>query len=300
MSATVVADRTYVGVASGSVVVAEAEKLADVLRFVPGACLVIEDGVIRGANEEAVGILAIPRKRLVGSPLPELAVTEAQLPIVQFLDQSIEAVTRLHIRLAAGLMPIELSARRISDTIIVCGARRMELEHQMSALAGGELTHDQITGLPNRYHVLSQLHERLGTKSAQSLAVIAIWIDDLSTLRDERGPRVVERVSRQVGERVQARLRGPDLLGRLDDDAFLALLTTDSNLEQLTEIADRLRNEVAFPVEFDGGLVSFTASVMVGSIGTRRPSLEKVEARIDAVGQKASASGGNRTEIVTF
>lgn len=280
--------------------VVEAEKLTDVLRFVPGACLVIDDGVVRGANDDAIGVLAIPRRRLIGVPLPELAVSEMQLDITKFIDRSAEAVTHQQIRLATGLIPIELSARRVSDSLVICGARRMDLEHQMSALAGGELTHDQVTGLPNRYHVLAQLYDRLGSKNAQPLALIAIWIDDLATLRGERGPRVVERVSRQVGERVQARLRGPDLLGRLEDDAFLALLTTDSATDQLTEIADRLRNEVAFPVEFDGGLVSFTASVMVGTIGARRPSLEKVQSKLENVSKLASASGGNRTEIIAF
>lgn len=280
--------------------VTEAERLADVLRFVPGACLVLSDGVVRGANDEAVEALGIPRTHIVGVPLPELVLPEMQLELAKFIDASTKVVSTKAMRLANGLVPIEFSARRLSDSVLLVGARRMTVEHEMSALAGGSLTHDQITGLPNRYHVLSQLHERLSVKGTQPLAVIAIWIDDLTTLRDERGPRVVERVSRQVGERVQARLRGPDLLGRLDDEAFLALLTTDSTLEQLSEIADRLRNEVAFPVEFDGGLVSFTASVMVGSLQGARPSLEKVQSRIESVGKKASASGGNRTEIVTF
>ncbi|MEZ5230603.1 MAG: hypothetical protein R2710_29205 [Acidimicrobiales bacterium] len=40
--------------------------------------------------------------------------------------------------------------------------------------------------------------------------------------------------------------------------AFLALLTTDSPPEQLREIAERLRDEVVFLVEFDGSLISFT------------------------------------------
>lgn len=280
--------------------VAEAEKLADVLRYVPGACLIVDDGVIRGANDDDIEVMGIPRRRLVASPLPELAVSEMQLGVAKFIDQAADHVTHHRFRLATGLTPIELSGRRISNSIVVCGARRMETEHEMSAIAAGELTHDQVTGLPNRYHVLEQLHHRLASKSVQPLAVIAIWIDDLPALRDERGPRVVERVSRQVGERIQARLRGPDLLGRFDDEAFLALLTTDSTLEQLNEIADRMRNEVSFPVEFDGGLVSFTASVLVGSIGTARPSLERVQSRLESVGRKASASGGNRTEIVTF
>lgn len=280
--------------------VAEAEKIADVLRYVPGGCLIVDDGVIRGANDEAVDVMGIPRARLVGSPLPELAVTEMQFGLSRFLDEAKERVGHHRFRLAAGLTPIELSSRRLTGSIVIVGARVMELEHQMSALAGGDLTHDQVTGLPNRYHVLEQLHQRLKTGSTRPLALIAIWIDDLLRLGDERGTRVVERVSRQVGERVQARLRGPDLLGRFDDGAFLAVLASESTPEQLREIADRVRNEVSLPVEFDGSLVSFTASVLVGSVGARRPTLDQIQTKLEAAGRKLADSGGNRTEVVTF
>ncbi len=279
---------------------ADAEQIAEVLRFAPGACLVLENGVIRGANAEAIDTTGIPRKRLVGTPLAELVVAETQVPLADFLSSASPDVNVISVRLAAGMMPLELSTRRITDAILVVGLRRMDLEHQLSAIAGGDLTHDQITGLPNRFHLLEQLHHRLTTQSPQPLAVIALWIDDLPNLAAERGQRVVERVSRQVGERVQARLRGPDLLGRFDDAAFLALLTTDSSPEQLREIAERLRDEVVFPVEFDGSLISFTASVMVGMIGTNRPTIEKIQAKLEVVGRLTTTGDGNRTEMVTF
>ncbi len=279
---------------------ADAEQIAEVLRYAPGACVVLENGVIRGANSEAVETTGIPRKRLVGAPLADLVITETQIPLADFLSSSKSEPLTMPVRLASGMMPIELSVRRVSDAVLVVGLRRMELEHQLSAIAGGELTHDQVTGLPNRFHLLEQLHHRLNTQSPQPLAIIALWIDALPELADERGQRVVERVSRQVGERVQARLRGPDLLGRFDDAAFLALLTTDSPPEQLREIAERLRDEIVFPVEFDGSLISFTASVMVGMIGPARPTIEKVQAKLEVVGRLTATGDGNRTEMVSF
>ena len=89
-------------------------------------------------------------------------------------------------------------------------------------------------------------------------------------------------------------------LATLDDAAFLALLTTDSGADQVREIAERLRDEVVFPVEFDGSLVSFTASVMVGMIGSPRPTIEKVQSKLDVVARLTTSGEGNRTEIVTF
>jgi diguanylate cyclase (GGDEF)-like protein len=276
------------------------ERIADILRYAPGGCVVLENGIIRGANADAITAAGIPRNRFVGVALAELVIPETQHALAEFLASATDQTRTMGTRLSAGMAPVELGVRRLSSTVLVVGLRRMDLEHQLSALAGGELTHDQITGLPNRHHLLEQLHHRLTASSPQPLALIALWIDALPALADERGQRVVERVSRQVGERVQSRLRGPDLLGRFDEAAFLALLTTDSPVEQVREIAERLRDEVVFPVEFDGSLISFTASIMVGMIGPTRPSIEKVQSKLDAVARMTAGGDGNRTEIVTF
>ncbi len=278
----------------------DAKKLTNVLRYVPGACLLVEGGTIKGANGEAIGVSGIPRHHLVGVSLEELIIDDDKDAVRSCLASQTEGVRRLSTRLSAGLVPIELAFRRVNGQIAMVGVRSMAFEHELSAQSAAELTHDPITGLPNRHHVLERLHGRLVATPAQPLALIGIWIDDLAELKAERGTRVVDRVCRQVAERIQARLRGPDLLGRFDDAAFLTLLTTDSDLEQLRIIADRLRSEVSFPVDFDGGLVSFTASVMVAAIGPQRPSVERVLSRLEAVGQKAAASGGNRTDIFSL
>ncbi len=280
--------------------VTDAKKIANVLRYVPGACLIVEEGVVKGANGEAIGVSGIPRQHLIGVPLVELTIDGDEEAVLACMASETEGVHRLATRLNAGLAPIELAFRSITSQIHMVGLRSMALEHDLSAAAGAELTHDQVTGLPNRDHVLERLHDRISVTPAQPLALIGIWIDDLSELQADRGSRVVDRVCRQVAERIQTRLRGPDLLGRFDDAAFLTLLTTDSDLEQLRIIADRLRSEVSFPVDFDGGLVSFTASVMVASIGPKRPSIERIVSRLEAVGNKAAASGGNRTDIFTL
>ena len=65
------------------------------------------------------------------------------------------------VRLARTLGPIELTARKLPDELLLVGVRSMATEHYYSALAGAELTHDPLTGFANRYHVLSHLQQRL-------------------------------------------------------------------------------------------------------------------------------------------
>jgi diguanylate cyclase (GGDEF)-like protein len=280
--------------------VADDARFSDLLKNTPGGCVITEEGVVLSANLDSVSITGIPRNHLVGAPLGELVVPEHTGFINQAMHEAGPGLTTRTARLNHGFRPMEFSFRRIADRLVAVGIRAMETEHAFSAAAGGDLTHDPVTNLPNRYHLLETLDRKLSNAGPEPLAMIAVWIDELSTLTLERGARVADRVCRQVGERVLGRLRGPDLLGRFDDNCFVAVLHTDSDLDHLAEIGDRLRSEVVFPVEFDGTLVSFTASVMVASVGHQRPSVQKVLSRLEIVGRRAAASGGNSTDILTL
>ncbi len=283
---------------------AEIERYAEVLSLAPIGCLLVEQGVIRKANSEAIETMGIPSDRLVGVPLAELLVPEYEAACLDLLHRACtetEPGTKSEpVRLARGLAPMELMARGMSDELVMVGVRSMANEHYYSAQAGGALTHDTVTGFPDHYHVLSQLHERLAAPHKKPLALMCLWIDELPDMAETYGKRAVHRVMREAGQRIQERLRGPDVLGRFDEAGFLVMMSSDSTPEQLTDIAERLRAEVAFPVELDRGLVSFTASVVVGSITNQRPSIERVLALLEAAANRAANSGGNRTDYLSI
>ncbi len=271
-----------------------ADTLTELMKAAPIATLIVEDGVVLGVSNEAVQVLGVPRDRLLGVELVEFMVPELSQPVATALGGANGTLSTVETRLGVNLAPVELSLRQVSRRTVAVGVRSLQRDHELSAVAGGDLTHDLVTKLPNRYHILEQLHHRLGAPRPMPLAVIAAWIDELGSMREERGGRVADRICRQVGERMAARLRGPDLLGRFDDSGFVALLTTDAEGEGLVEIASRLRDEVAFPIEIDGGLVSFTATVAVGQLPPRA-SLQSIVMQLDAAGERAARTGGNRT-----
>jgi len=279
-------------------VTAEQQPYTDLLQWWPGACLIVEDGVIRALNDEVVDTVDIPRGRLLGVPLADLLVPEFTAAWTRAIESSDHAVRSVAVRLARGLNPLELTLRSLPDGQVAVALRSMAADIHYSALAGAELTHDPVTGFPNRYYVLSQLHDRITSPQRSPLALVGLWIDELPRLAEDQGARVVDRVVWEVGQRLQTRLRSPDVLGRFDNAGFLSLLTSDAPTSQLTEIADRLRDEVAFPVDFDDTLVSFTASVAVASISERRPSIERALAQLDAAANRAASGTGNRTEVL--
>ncbi len=277
---------------------ADVQKYTELSQQWPGASLIVVDGVVQSANDEAIETMGIPKGRLLGVALADLLIPEFEPAWSDALADAGPATRRVAVRLARALAPVELSLRGLSDGAVVVAVRSMATDYHYSALAGAELTHDPVTGFPNRYHVLSQLHDRMTAPQRSPLALVGLWIDELPHLASSQGERVVDRVVWEVGQRLQTRLRSPDILGRFDEAGFLSLLSSDAPTTQLTDIAGRLRDEVAFPVDFDNSLVSFTASVAVASITERRPSIERALAQLDAAANRAASGSGNRTEVL--
>ena len=286
------------GCRSGMPVTAEADRLLELMRAVPGAALLVDGGIVVAANNEVVEVTAIPRGALVGAPLADLVLPEHRRRVEQLLGGVGDTTGHAEVRLSVGFKAIELAARRLSDRVAVVGVRSMAREIELSAMAGGLLTHDPVTGLPNRYYLLEELYQRLHAAQRRPLACIAIWVDDLHQVGAERGPRAADRILSQVGERIHGRLRSPDLLGRFDTHGFLVLLASDMDREQLGRVALRLREEIAFPVEYESSLLSFTASMAVVPLGIRRPTLDRIIALLEQVGERATSNGGGLLEAL--
>ncbi|MEZ5341538.1 MAG: hypothetical protein R2706_08820 [Acidimicrobiales bacterium] len=99
----------------------------------------------------------------------------------------------------------------------------------------------------------------------------------------------------EVDKRIQNRLRRRSAGPVHSDAAFLALLTTDSDADQLTIIADRLRHKVAIPRGVRSAqLISFTASVTVAAIDSKRPSMERITAPASTPSASDFSTGGNQ------
>ncbi len=62
-------------------------------------------------------------------------------------------------------------------------------------------------------------------KDAQIFCLLCIDLDGLQNIRDERGPAVTDALLQVVSQRLAHATRSDDVLGRLDDEEFVCLLT---------------------------------------------------------------------------
>jgi diguanylate cyclase (GGDEF)-like protein len=105
---------------------------------------------------------------------------------------------------------------------------------------------DQLTGLPNRRHILDLLDDALAaTKAASSsLCVAVIDLDGFKAINDTHGHDAGDAALHHFAAVCRARVRPQDSLGRTGGEEFLLLLP-EVRLNEAVRIVERIRE--AFP-----------------------------------------------------
>jgi diguanylate cyclase (GGDEF)-like protein len=131
---------------------------------------------------------------------------------------------------------------------------------------------DELTGLPNRRHVLAKLESMLARGAR--CAVLIVDLDHFKSINDVYGHLVGDEVLRAVGRALRDCARDPVLLGRLGGEEFVALLP-DANLKTAQLFGERARAAVAavdlspaMPGRALTASVGATASVSGDSVGS--------------------------------
>jgi diguanylate cyclase (GGDEF)-like protein len=121
---------------------------------------------------------------------------------------------------------------------------------------------DELTGLPNRrsvYEALEAADRDLADE--RGMAVLVIDLDRFKEINDSLGHVAGDELLRQVGPRLNARLRADDMLARLGGDEFV-VLTRDVTAPEALELGRRLRAELQRPFRF--GSMGLTVDASVG------------------------------------
>ena len=137
-----------------------------------------------------------------------------------------------------------------------------ELTHHNDRLEGLVLF-DELTGLRNRRAIMHDLEMLLATarRHSRPLGVVMIDVDRFKAINDERGHRVGDEVLREVGRRLEGRLRDADLAGRLGGDEMLVLLP-ETDAEGAGTVARSIRDAMTErPVDTADGPIAVTLSL---------------------------------------
>ncbi|WP_367848403.1 putative bifunctional diguanylate cyclase/phosphodiesterase [Rhodoferax sp. WC2427] len=105
-----------------------------------------------------------------------------------------------------------------------------------------QATHDELTGLPNRWLFRLQLDQALvrAGRIGQRVAVLFLDLDYFKTINDSFGHAAGDVLLVQVGVRMRSVLRNNDTLARLGGDEFAIFLADLTEVDEAVTVANKL------------------------------------------------------------
>ncbi len=166
----------------------------------------------------------------------------------------------------AGHASILLENGRLEHSLAKVTELKEELKHQAY--------HDTLTGLPNRFHFVESLAERLKKRAPESqIAVLYVDLDDFKSVNDTWGHHIGDELLAQVGARIRGAVRAGDLPARLGGDEF-AVLVERADEEAAEHAARRLTNALIAPFALSVCETTIHASIGISLSGPEAASAE--------------------------
>jgi len=158
---------------------------------------------------------------------------------------------------------------------------------------------DELTGLPNRRHLLLRADEQAKAARAggPGFGVLALDVDHFKRINDSCGHGVGDAVLRRVAQALRAALRDADHVGRTGGEEFVAVLP-GASAPGAAEVAERVRRSVE-RTDFSDLHPGLAVTVSVGAVVWHAgdASFASTLERADAGLYQAKAAGRNRVEM---
>ncbi|SCE70592.1 diguanylate cyclase (GGDEF) domain-containing protein [Micromonospora viridifaciens] len=165
--------------------------------------------------------------------------------------------------------PVELSEReqytlRTFASALCTAVRNAQAYAELARIAEEHAyaaTHDALTGLSNRRHLLDEGTEQLTARHADGVtALVLIDLNHFKEVNDTLGHGAGDRVLMQVADRLRDAASPGDLVARLGGDEFAVLLRGLPAPAVAAHRADTLLAALHEPIDLDGMRISVEAS----------------------------------------
>lgn len=160
-------------------------------------------------------------------------------------------------------------------------------------------THDGLTGLANRQHLLSQLNNALPelNERNQSGALLLVDIDEFRTVTNSLGHEAGDRVLVAFAYRLLRTFPSNALLARVGGDEFAVFCP---GVDDIDALADQTERTTATPFYIDGTKVhlSVVAGIAITTPDNPAVSAEALLREADAASYRAKERGRGSVEIL--
>ncbi|WP_372728211.1 EAL domain-containing protein [Nocardioides sp.] len=157
-----------------------------------------------------------------------------------------------------------------------------------------EVLHDSLTALPNRVLINDRIQHALAVskRNGRPVSVLMLDLDNFKYVNDAAGHAEGDRLIVDLAQRLAARLRPGDTVGRFGGDEFV-LVCEETDADQARVVAERLHETLREPFTLGDREVIVTASV--GIVTTPPYDAEALVRSADIAMYHAKAAGRARS-----
>lgn len=163
-----------------------------------------------------------------------------------------------------------------------------------------DMTHDALTGLPNRAMFESKVREQFAQAKASpeaSFAVLVVDLDRFKDINESLGHDAGDFVISQVAQRLRGAIESADVVSRLGSDEFAVLVRSLTDVLHVEVIARRVLAALSKSVALGNRSIYVSASVGIALASGIYQRGEDVMRDADIAVRYAKGGGGSRFAI---
>jgi diguanylate cyclase (GGDEF)-like protein/PAS domain S-box-containing protein len=174
---------------------------------------------------------------------------------------------------------------------------RKQAEERLAHLAH----HDPLTDLPNRLMLNDRLAQSIAhaERNGRVAAVLFLDLDRFKDINDTLGHSTGDRLLKFVSERLLECLRIGDTVARSGGDEFIIVLADVAQLDDVTNVANRIVDSFSRPFAIDGRELYASASIGISVFPYDGHDVDSLIRCADTAMYQAKDSGRNNFQFFT-
>jgi PAS domain S-box/diguanylate cyclase (GGDEF) domain len=199
-------------------------------------------------------------------------------------DEPYSVVVLAHKNHHGRVKYLSIIARDISER------KKFETELQYQA------THDNLTGLPNRFLLLDRFRSALqqAKRNQNHVAVMFIDLDNFKRVNDSLGHSAGDQFLAEIATRLRRCLRPHDTIARHGGDEFTIILTDIKTPENVLAVVNKLQEEFVRPILTEENEIYATFSTGISLYPEDGDQPEELLRHADTAMYNAKKAGSNQ------
>lgn len=161
------------------------------------------------------------------------------------------------------------------------------------------VTHDALTGLPNRTLLHDRLQQALAAarRTGTGVALMYIDLDEFKPVNDTHGHAIGDLLLQETAKRIQDCMRESDTVARIGGDEFIVLLPIIESEQDAQVVAEKIRVALNQPFHLAGASLRVSTSIGIAMFPEHGSDEHALFANADAAMYNAKKGGRNSVSL---